>query len=138
MTNVLPKDANPKTAFGLAKPSLQFVPLRAVFVAGLAHMQGALKYGPFNWRKQPVSASTYVEAALRHINEWREGGETASDSGVHHLGHAIACMNILIDAQLHGTLIDDRNKDGVDYDKFYEDMKPTISRIINEWGGEKK
>ncbi len=37
-----------------------------------------------------------------------EGQEKADDSGCHHLGHARACLGILLDAQATGNLIDDR------------------------------
>ena len=43
-----------------------------------------------------------------HLNAWAEGEEAAPDSGVHHLGHARACLGILLDAQETGNLIDDR------------------------------
>jgi hypothetical protein len=39
---------------------------------------------------------------------WFDGEEVASDSGVHHLGHAMACLAILLDAQETGNLVDDR------------------------------
>lgn len=128
-------DNNPKTPFGMKKPSTWHVPFTALYHASMAHLHGALKYGHFNWREKPVSASTYVDAAIRHINEWREGNETASDSGVHHLGHAVACLNILMDAQICGTLIDDRGEPLVNYDEFYEHLKPTIDRLYKEWSG---
>jgi hypothetical protein len=54
----------------------------------------------------------YVDAALRHLNAWFDGEQEASDSGVHHLGHARACMAILLDAEATGNLIDDRPAEG--------------------------
>jgi len=71
-------------------------------------MNGADKYGPYNWRGNAVIASIYVDAAMRHLMQWFEGEEEAGDSLVHHLGHAIACCAILLDAQTTGNLIDDR------------------------------
>lgn len=73
-------------------------------------MDGARKYGPYNWRDNAVLARVYIAAAIRHINMWAAGEELADDSSVHHLGHAIACMAILLDAQVTGNLIDDRAK----------------------------
>lgn len=73
-----------------------------------AFADGAQKYGPANWRVDPVSASTYVNAALRHLFSWYDGERDATDSGCHHLGHAAACLAILLDAEAQGTLIDDR------------------------------
>jgi hypothetical protein len=82
--------------------------MAAVIHGAHAMMNCADKYGPFNWREKDVIASIYIDAALRHISGWFEREETAEDSGVHHLGHVIACMAILLDAQENGNLIDDR------------------------------
>lgn len=127
-------DGNPKTAFGVKKPPMWYVPMPAIFMTALAHLQGALKYGHFNWRQSPVSASTYINAAIRHIAEWKEGGETASDSGIHHLAHAGACLNIIMDAQRYGTLIDDRHECKTDFDALFKELEPLINRIQTEWG----
>ena len=129
------KDTNPKTAYGLKKPDLFHVPFRALFWQGVVHLQGALKYGPFNWRKQPVSASTYLNAAIRHLNEWREGVERDKDSGAHPLAHVAACCNIIMDAEAHGTLIDDRGAtESLDMDDFYGELADIANNIRKEWG----
>lgn len=128
------QDNNPKTPFGNEKLSVQHVPLAPVYLAGLAHYQGALKYGPFNWRFQHVSASTYIEAARRHIGHWAGGEENAKDSGIHHLAHAVASLNILMDAQLHDTLVDDRNRSPLDYDEFFDQHRTTLENIRAKWG----
>jgi hypothetical protein len=100
--------ANPKDLFGSVKVSLTKLPAVAVMHAAHAMMNGAEKYGPYNWRDKQIIASIYIDAAMRHLQDWFEGQETASDSEVHHLGHAIACCAILLDAQETGNLIDDR------------------------------
>lgn len=99
---------NPKDLLGVKKVSITKLPAIAVAHAAHAMMNGADKYGPYNWRAKEVKASIYVDAALRHLYGWFEGQETAPDSGVHHLGHAMACMAILLDAQETGNLVDDR------------------------------
>jgi hypothetical protein len=71
-------------------------------------MDGARKYGPYNWREEGVSAVTYVSAAMRHLRDWLDGEEEAPDSGVHHLGHAVACLAIILDSIEVGNLVDDR------------------------------
>jgi hypothetical protein len=58
-------DTNPKTQYGLAKPSLTYVPPVALFEVGRVMEIGAAKYGPMNWRKDPVSYSTYVTCYRR-------------------------------------------------------------------------
>ncbi len=99
---------NPKDLIGAKKISLTKLPAVAVAHAAHALMNGAKKYGAYNWREKPVHASIYVDACERHLNAWFDGEEEATDSGVHHLGHAIACLAILLDAQATGNLIDDR------------------------------
>ncbi len=99
---------NPKDLVGVKKVSLTKLPPVAVLHAAHALMNGAGKYGPYNWRDKGVRASIYVDACERHLNAWFDGEEQATDSGVHHLGHAIACLAILLDAQEAGMLVDDR------------------------------
>lgn len=107
---VLP--ANPKDILGAQKPDLSLVPGVAGHHEALAFENGATKYGPYNWREKAVEARTYVAAALRHIHDWLDREEFASDSGVHNLAHARACLAILLDAQEQGNLIDNRPKKG--------------------------
>ena len=102
------KSSNPKEAVGSSKLPLSLVPATAMSYAALAHLDGALKYGAWNWREAGARASIYVDAAMRHLEKWNNGEEFDRDSGVHHLGHVLACINILIDAQLANVLTDDR------------------------------
>lgn len=95
---------NPKVAEGDKKPQLQLIPLAALEAAAGALSDGCRKYGPANWRTTGVSKSVYVGAALRHITAYYEGEEVAEDSGVHHLGHAIACLAILLDGNKYEVM----------------------------------
>lgn len=103
-------DDNPKTRFGATKPPMQLIPGPALAHIATAFRDGAEKYGPYNWRDKAVSSSIYVAAAMRHIELWFNREENAQDSGVHHLGHAAACLSILMDAQETNMLNDDRPK----------------------------
>ena len=105
-----PKSSNPKDIIGLTKPSLSAVPMRSVYEMSKAMNDGASKYGRFNWRENSVDSDVYIDATLRHLNSWQDGENTAQDSGVHHLAHAMACLSIIIDAELGGNLIDSRSK----------------------------
>lgn len=105
-----PLGANPKDLIGAKKVDLSLFPSIATFHGAHAMMDGARKYGPYNWRDNAVLARVYVAAAKRHLDYWEAGEECAKDSGVHHLGHAIACCAILVDAQATGNLIDNRAK----------------------------
>lgn len=101
-------DTNPKTQVGRSKPDLSLVPPVALAHEADAFMDGAFKYGPYNWRDKTVSIRTYIAAALRHIGQFQDGELVASDSNVHHLGHARACLGIILDAMSVGNAIDDR------------------------------
>lgn len=120
---------NPKDLLGNNKVSISKFPVIGTIQGAMAMMDGAEKYGPYNWRDKEVIASIYVDAAQRHLMSWFEGQETASDSNVHHLGHAIACCAILLDAQVHNKLVDDRPISGTDTD-YLENVLAGLSEVI--------
>jgi hypothetical protein len=101
-------DVNPKTLVGARKVDLSLLPPAGLIHGAHAMMDGAAKYGPYNWREKKVPARTYIAAAQRHLADFLDGEENAPDSGVHHLGHVIGCCAILLDAMETGNLIDDR------------------------------
>lgn len=116
---------NPKTAQGDKKYPLHLLPLSAQVEVNRALEDGMKKYGLANWRKTGVPAHVYIAAAKRHIDQWFDGGqERASDSNVHNLGHAMACMAIIIDAQWNDKLIDDRPDPTRDTDLLLLRSKP--------------
>lgn len=104
---VLP-DNNPKTAHGIKKTPLHLIPPSALIAEAEVFGLGARKYGPYNWRENSVSSSVYQAAALRHLLAWWNGESIDPESGQSHLAHARACLGILIDAESHGSLNDDR------------------------------
>lgn len=122
------KDTNPKDAIGATKIPLDLVPSTAIAVAALAHLDGACKYGRWNWRIAGVRASIYVAAAMRHIEAWNNGEDNDPDSGVSHLGHALACLNILIDAAACSKLTDDRAP-AVGIKAWMSGLTPHVTRI---------
>lgn len=99
---------NPKDLVGAKKAPLRYVPPALMLAAARAMENGAIKYGPFNWREQPVEVVTYVEAVLRHLFAFLDGQDLAEDSGLPHIDHAIAGLGIIADARALGTLIDNR------------------------------
>jgi len=100
--------ANPKDLLGMKKVPLSLVPPSSTIYQALAMKDGARKYGPYNWRANAVIASIYIDAAKRHLDAWFDGEGDADDSGVPHLGHALACVGIIVDAYESGNLIDNR------------------------------
>lgn len=103
---------NPKDLLGVKKAPLRFVPPALVIEVAPAMANGAAKYGAYNWRDKHVKASIYAEAIQRHLYAWMDGENLATDSGVKHLAHIGACIAILLDAEAHGALIDDRAHGG--------------------------
>jgi hypothetical protein len=108
-------DNNPKSVVGVTKPPLHLIPPVASLHEAMAFAYGAFHagpkgtgYGPFNWRESSVAASVYYSAMLRHLFDWWDRQDHASDSGAHHLGHLRAGAAIVLDAIELGRLIDDR------------------------------
>lgn len=99
---------NPKDKIGAAKVDLTVCSPVAMAWWAFAQMDGVTKYGPYNWRKEPIQARTYLSAILRHVLDLLDGEEIAPDSLALHLGHVMASAAIVIDAGHFGTLIDDR------------------------------
>ena len=119
MTEVL--GTNPKDLLGIKKVQLNLVPPSSTIYQALAMEDGAKKYGPYNWRANKVIGSIYLAAAKRHLDAWLDGEELAKDSGKPHLGHALACIGIIVDAKETGNLIDDRPLPGA------------ASKLIEQW-----
>lgn len=113
---------NPKDRIGITKVPLDLCPLPGLVHESLALLDGACKYGKHNWRGEEIHASVYVGACLRHLMKWANGRNADPDSGVHELGHAKACLAILLDAEATGNLIDDRSK------------QPNVSNILDKCG----
>ena len=100
---------NPKALVGRQKsPTISPVPATSVAWLAEAHLDGAVKYGPLNWRESPIKLSDYIDAAIRHLLALKEGEDVTGDSGLPHAAHVMAGMSIVLDAQACGTLIDDR------------------------------
>lgn len=99
---------NPKQAQGDKKVPMCLFPDTAVIEGARAFDDGAQKYGPYNWREIGVVASTYNSAAKRHLAQWFNGEDVDPVSGVSHLGHALACVALLIDSIAARKLNDDR------------------------------
>lgn len=111
-------DLNPKTALGAQKPDVSVVPPIALLHVATAMMNGAEKYGPYNWREKDVSARVYVAAAMRHLLSYLDGEDFSADTiktgaPVHHLAHVMACCAIVLDAEAVGALNDNRPARGV-------------------------
>jgi len=135
MTDKYPDD-NPKTAIGVSKAPYHLVPPAAIHHTAMAFADGARKYGPYNWRDKTVSSSVYYSAAMRHLTAWWDGEDLSEDAKVHHLGHVMACMAILLDAESVGKMNDDRPTKGAvaELQSAYANKeKDSGSKIVEEY-----
>ena len=113
---------NPKDLLGIQKVPLHLVPASSTIYQALAMADGAEKYGPYNWRENKVIASIYIAACMRHLEAWYDSSEEcADDSEIPHLGHALACIGIIVDAFETGNLKDDRPVPGA------------AARLLKKW-----
>lgn len=121
---------NPKQSQGASKLPLHLWPTTATALGCLGILEGREKYGLVNWRASKVVATIYVDAAKRHLDAWLEGEEQSPDSGNFHLGNALASIAILVDAQAHGTMVDDRPfTPTAGYRSLIEKLTPHVDRI---------
>ena len=111
---------NPKDLVGSKKAPLDLVPSAGAIMSAPAHQNGAEKYGAFNWRQNPVQLMTYLAAIQRHLHAFIDGQDRAEDTGIHHLSHMLASMNIVADAMYLGNLIDNRPPKGPAADMLRE------------------
>jgi len=113
---------NPKDLIGTKKPDLTLLPYDALIGIAKCMQDGAVKYGPFNWREKgkKVTTRTYVAAAIRHLFSYLARQDNCSDSGNNHVDAAIAGLMVLRDAQANNNCVDDRLAAGVFPDQVDE------------------
>lgn len=99
---------NPKDIAGSKKVPMHLLPSVGPIAGAMACRQGAIEYGPYNWREQPIELSGYLGAVQRHLDAVKDGQDKDPKSLGHHLGHIIATASIILDAEACGTLKDDR------------------------------
>jgi len=102
------KQSNPKDVIGSLKLMMGLAPDTIKAHVALAYLEGALKYGRYNWRIAGVRASIYHDALERHMAKWWNGENRDKKTRVRHLASVIACAGIMLDAELCGKLDDDR------------------------------
>jgi hypothetical protein len=122
------KPTNPKDIVGSGKLPLELVPDTAGVYMALAFLEGALKYGRFNWRVAGVRASIYAAAARRHLSKWWNGEDCDPATHVHHLASVMACCTIILDADLVGKLTDDRPPKA-DLGKLIDSLDATVGHL---------
>lgn len=131
------KDGNPKDLAGAARSPLALVPLVALNEEALAFLEGALRYGAWNWTLEGVRASVYMSACCRHLFRWFLGQTRDTNSNVHHLASARACLAILIDAEYRKVLTDDRPPSLPRLDELFADCEKVAINLFKMYGDRK-
>lgn len=86
-----------------------FIPPGALAEVARVYGMGAEKYDPWNWAKgYPYSWS--LSALYRHVEAFRRGEETDSESGLPHLAHAAFHLFTLMEFRNNNLGTDDRWK----------------------------
>ena len=96
------------TGLSNEKPNLTLFSQRALEEASKAMIDGSRKYGAFKFDSH--SQRDHIAGAMRHLSRYLEGEDRASDSNIHHLGHALARCSIALDQALRDVNDDRRNK----------------------------
>jgi len=102
------KETNPKDIAGSSKLPFSCVPANVIGEIALGLMEGARKYGRHNYRKLPIKASIYYDAAMRHLTQFWEGEDIDPDSGLNHITKVLSCLTVLRDAMLNDKWEDNR------------------------------
>lgn len=80
--------------YNAGKPAFELVPLLALEDCARVFGYGQQKYAPWNWAKgMPWSAP--LGCLLRHLSAWQRGEDNDPESGLPHLGHAMANLVML-------------------------------------------
>lgn len=89
------------------RPQLSLVPIESLELCAAALEYGTRKYSRNNYRKG-LEWNRLLDATLRHVNAFAAGDENDNESGVNHIGHALACLSMLAYNMKHNTDGDDR------------------------------
>ena len=81
--------------FDQEKPDLSLLPREFLDEVAKAMMHGEKKYGRYNYTNG-LAWSRVIAACLRHVTAFAAGEDNDSESGVSHLGHAGACILMLV------------------------------------------
>jgi hypothetical protein len=120
------KETNPKDAIGSSKLPLDLVPATLEIYASLAFLDGALKYGKFNWRVVGVRVSIYLAAIKRHIAKFENGEWADPKTRVPHLSSILACAGIIVDAHVNENIIDDRPPASLAVSDLIDEMETEV------------
>ena len=119
------------------KSDISQVSWELVDLLGQVRMFGEMKYSRGNW-KSGFKVTRSCAAALRHIFQFLSGETLDPESGLLHLGHAVASLEHAIYDMKHHPYNDDRDKQQLpgshsknifDYPGSSEDIENNLKRM---------
>jgi hypothetical protein len=106
--------------FNTGKPAFDLVPLSALADCARVFDYGRAKYAEWNWAKgQPWSVP--FACLMRHMAAWQAGEDLDPESGLPHLGHAMA--NLVMLSTFARTY-----REGDDRTEWLRETKPVTAR----------
>lgn len=93
----------------MEKPPVDLLTYEFKFQTAQALGFGASKYGRHNF-KEGIDWSRLIAAADRHLTQFNNGEDLDSESGLSHLAHAAASLNLLMWMVTNRPDLDDRYK----------------------------
>jgi hypothetical protein len=104
-----PKKGTKNDSNYLEKPPLDLLTLEFLTGTAQALGYGIFKYGRHNY-KGGIDHSRLIAATLRHLNQYNNGEDTDKETGLSHLAHAAASLNMLMWMVANRPDLDDRYK----------------------------
>jgi len=103
------QDQSKGLKFDASKPRWSLLPAGTVAQVVDVLEFGAKRYGDNNWQKVENARTRYYDAAMRHLEAWKQGQAKDPESGAAHLAHAACCLLFLmhIDTQAEKAAADD-------------------------------
>ena len=95
--------------FDKDKPEMVLIPVAAKIAMAEAFGYGAKKYGKWNYKKG-MDWTRLISATERHLDAFKECEDLDPESGILHLGHALADLAMLVDYYKNKLGNDDRFK----------------------------
>lgn len=90
------QDQNKGLKFDASKPRWSLLPAGTVAQVVDVLEFGAKRYGDNNWQKVENARTRYYDAAMRHLEAWKQGQAKDPESGAAHLAHATCCLLFLM------------------------------------------
>jgi Domain of unknown function (DUF5664) len=106
----LPKETVKGKKDDTGKADHTLIPIEALDAMAYAFMDGAKRYGEFNYRNG-IELRRLLGASLRHINKFLSKGTYDVDSKQNHLNHALASLAMAMFMYQNRPDLDNRPED---------------------------